>query len=85
MGQDHCPFTRTNKNNKVRYSPPNARVAACFQLYDDLVNLYGIATMEDDEAWVKLINQLKTRLHYAKAAKNRASQEGIIRLEADIR
>jgi hypothetical protein len=67
--QDWCPFTRTNKNDKVRFSPPSERAATCFQLHDDLRVLNATAHLNDDKAWLEAANKLKMSLEFAKKAR----------------
>lgn len=69
MAQDNCPFTRTKKNDSVRFDPPSERSAICFQLHDDLRVMYASACMAGDLEWLHAVNKLKMSLEFAKRAK----------------
>lgn len=68
MSQDNCPFTRTKKNDQIRMSPRNHRVAICFQLHDDLRLLYAASAMQGDAEWMESLARMRASLDYAKQA-----------------
>jgi hypothetical protein len=71
MAQDNCPFTRTKKNDLVRFAPKTEREAICFQLHDDLRVLYATTATPDSKVWLEAINSLRMSLDWAKRAQHK--------------
>ena len=69
MAQDNCPFTRTKKNDLIRFNPASDRIAICFQLHDDLKQVHAAAHLQGDAEWLDAVNHLKMSLEFAKRAK----------------
>lgn len=74
MSQDFCPFTRTKKNDQNRFNPHTARVGICYQIHDDLRVLHSASLKNDDEEWVRAVNNLKMSVNMAKQASGKAGK-----------